>query len=67
MRAEKHLDKCDEECKYNATGICAFGLRNNIGCFLESDVQKVAAEIIIDAKRYNTVESIKSLINLNIK
>ncbi len=67
MKAEKKLDKCDEDCNYNSAGICCFGLRNNVGCFLEPKVRKVAADIIVDAKSYNTKEAIKTLINLNTK
>lgn len=67
MKAEKKLDKCNEICKYNSSGICAFGLRNNVGCFLEPEVWKLAADIIVDAKTYNTKEIIKTLISLNTK
>ncbi len=67
MKAERKLDKCNEDCNYNLTEVCCFGLRNNVGCFLEPEVQKVAADIIVDAKSYNTREIIKSLVNLNTK
>ncbi len=65
MRAEKKLDKCDEDCKYSSSGICAFGIRNNIGCYLDDDVKMIAANIIIDAKVHNTKEAIQMLVNLS--
>jgi hypothetical protein len=61
MRAEKHLDKCDEDCKYASSGICSFGLRNKAGCFLDPGVRKIAADLIVDAKTLNGVEIIRSL------
>ena len=67
MRAEKKLDKCSEPCEFNSSGICAFGLRNNVGCYLDLDVKRTAANIFIDARTHNTKDAIKALINLNSK
>lgn len=65
MKAEKKLDKCDEQCFYNLQGICAFGLRDRIGCYLNPQVRKIAADIIVDAKTYNTKDIINTIINIS--
>lgn len=67
MKAEKKLDKCDEDCRFNTSGICAFGLRDNVGCYLDSDVRVIAGNILTYARTHNTKEQIKILINLNTK
>ena len=67
MKAQKKLDKCDEDCRFNPSKICLFGLRNNVGCYLESEVKVIAGNILIDARTHNTKEQIKALINLNKK
>ena len=39
MKAKKHLDKCTEkECKYNTSNTCMYGLRNRLGCYLDSEM-----------------------------
>ena len=67
MRANKKLDKCNERCKYSSSGTCSFGLRNNIGCYLNPEVKVIAGNILIDARTHNTKDQIKVLINLNTK
>ncbi len=65
MRAEKKLDKCNEDCRFNSSGLCAFGLRDNVGCYLDSDVRVTVGNILIDARIHNTKEAIQTLVKLS--
>ena len=64
MRAEKKLERCDESCKYSSSGVCAFGLRDRAGCFLDPGVRKLAANIIIEAKAVNSIEMAKTVLRV---
>lgn len=60
-RADKHLERCMETCKYNSIGICGFSLRSKLGCFLDPDVQKEAALLFLVAREQNALEIAKSM------
>lgn len=35
-KATKKLDPCDEDCRYARTGVCSFGPRNSVSCYLDN-------------------------------
>ena len=61
MRASKHLEHCTEDCKYNTSEVCSFGLRTRVGCYLDSDVREYAAMLFIRARETNSIEAAKSI------
>lgn len=62
MRAEKHLEPCTEDCKYNTSGGCAFSLRNRYGCYLEPEIRRITSEMLANALTINTLQRAKEFI-----
>lgn len=65
MIANKHLGKCTDECKYNTDSTCAFSLRTDIGCFLNSEVRIYAEEYFEKMKDYS-IEYAKRIVKEKI-
>ncbi len=62
MRASRKLEKCTEICKYNISGLCAFGLRDRVGYFLDDNVKLECLFMLDNALAMNTVEAAKSIV-----